>query len=150
MRAEERQLIEHLCRRLSLEFARLNDQGRYEELAELFSEDGVFYRPLAPDIALSGRKGILEDFRRKTANVLSRHMCSNVLIDVLDAHNAVGETYFTVYHQEWVGTERPREFSGTIYVGGYKDSFCKIGALWQIKERRGTCDFFYRAPPPEN
>jgi hypothetical protein len=149
MTAEERLFIEHLCRRLSLEFARLNDQGRYEELAELFLDDGVFCRPLAPEVELSGRESILCDFKRKAANVLSRHVCSNILIDVLNEREAVGEAYFTVYRQEWTTAERPREFSGTIYVGRYRDHFWKTGTGWRIKERRGTYDFSYRVPPPE-
>ena len=148
MTTEERHLIEHLCQRLSLEFARLNDQGRHEDVAGLFLDDGVFCRPLAPENPLAGRESILSDLRRRSANVSFRHVCSNILVDVLSEREALGETYFTVYRQEWTVAERPREFSGTIYVGRYEDRFWKTGAGWRIKERQGTCDFHYRVPPP--
>lgn len=146
MSPEQRLLIEHDCRRLSLEFARLNDGGRYEEVAALFTPDGVFCRPLAPESALRGREAILTDLRCKPADVMSHHVCSNVLIDVLSEEEAVGSTYFTVYWQRGgVTRDRPFVFAGTVYVGTYGDRYRRTGEGWRIAERRGTNRFSHCA-----
>lgn len=143
----ERLQVEQACRRLSLEFARLNDTGRYEELAGLFTPDGVLSRPLAPDVALRGPDAILQDMRRKPAGAMSHHVCSNVLVDVLSPHEAVGSTYFTVYLQlDGVTRHQPFRFEGTVYVGTYADRFRRTPSGWRIAERRGINHFFVAAP----
>jgi len=143
----ERLQVEQACRRLSLEFARLNDAGRYEELAALFTPEGVLSRPLAPDVDLRGRDAILQDIRRKPPGAMSHHVCSNVLVDVLSNEEAVGSTYFTVYLQLGGATpHEPFQFEGTVYVGTYVDRFRRTAEGWRIAERRGVNRFFLAAP----
>lgn len=149
MNVAERLQIEEACRRLSLEFARLNDDGQYEALAALFTEDGVLCRPLAPELALRGRAAILADMRRKPADALSHHVCSNILVDVLADDEAVGSTYFTVYLQHGgVSRDRPFDFTGTVHVGVYADRYRLTGEGWRISERRGVNRFTYAAGAP--
>lgn len=138
MTSEQTLLIEHACRRLSLAFAHLNDTQAYEALANLFTEDGVFYRPLAPDAAVAGRASILKDMQKKPADLLTHHVCTNIVVDVLCADSARGLTYFTVYLQP--GYDRRRAlppFTGTVYVGIYEDQFLRTADGWKISERRG-------------
>lgn len=146
MSPEQRMLIEHDCRRLSLEFARLSDSGRYEDLAALFTPDGVFRRPLAPDHALRGREAILADLQRKPADAMSHHVCTNVLVDVLGGNDAIGLTYFTVYWQGGgVVHDRQFVFTGTVYLGTYSDRYLFTAEGWRIGERVGTNRFSYQA-----
>ena len=143
---QARALIEHECRRLSLEFARLNDSAQYEAVAALFTPDGVFYRPLTPELKLCGRQAILTELRRKPKDVISHHACGNILIDVLSEDEAVGLTYFTVYRQQGAATlERPFCFEGTVYIGAYNDRFRHTDDGWAISERRGFNKFFFDA-----
>ncbi len=142
MEETTRLAIEAACRRLSLEFARRNDAGEYEVLAGLFAEDGVLCRPLAPDAVLNGRAEILADMRRKPGDVITRHICTNILVDVIDDSRAKGSTYYTVYLQSGVSdASQVFTFDGTVYVGDYLDRYVRTRRGWRIAERRGRNRF---------
>jgi hypothetical protein len=81
MKAKDRRAIEHDCARLIALYANLNDEARWTEVAALYAEDGVMVRPTAPDAPTVGRAAILEAFKARPPRV-TRHVCSNVVIDV--------------------------------------------------------------------
>ncbi len=139
----EEQLIKAQCQDLVLQFALLNDTRQYERLAELFVEDGTFYRPMKPEHGLEGRLQILEDLRRKPENLSSFHVCTNILISVQSATQASGITYFTVYlgSNAAPGLAGSGAFEGTVYVGQYADEFMRQGQRWQFQSRRGRNNF---------
>lgn len=143
MRAEQRMRIERDCRWLSLEFAMLNDSRRYEALVELFTPDGIFRRPLAPDNPLQGREAILSDLRRKAVDVVSHHVCTNIHISVIDEHDAEGSVYYTVYrHSGVVESALAFRFSGTVYVGNYSDRYRRTPQGWLFSDRVARNRFF--------
>lgn len=142
MTPEQRAQIEHHCSRLSLEFARLNDSMQYERLIQLFTPDGVFHRPLAPDRPLQGRAAILGDLRRKPFDLSAHHVCSNILVDVHADDRASGLTYFTVYlHRGPVACAPLPRFDGSIHVGSYADDYVLTSEGWRIGVRRGASKF---------
>lgn len=142
----EEQLIKAQCQELILRFALLNDTQQYEELAALFVEDGVFFRPLKPNNGLAGRRAIFEDLNAKPTGLKSFHVCTNILISVQSATQASGLTYFTVY----LGSQRPSEqgqpepFEGKIYVGQYIDEFRRYDRQWYFQSRRGRNNFYIK------
>lgn len=139
----EQLFIKQQCTELVLQFALLNDSQQYEKLAELFAEDGAFYRPLKPGDGLFGRQKILEDLRRKPPHLSTFHVCTNILVTVKNATEANGITYFTVYLNSSAGdsSDEDQAFSGKIYVGRYEDEFKKLGQQWYFRSRRGRNNF---------
>lgn len=135
--------IKAQCQELILQFALLNDTQQYEKLVELFAEDGVFYRPLKPQDALSGRPRILEDLRRKPENLSTLHVCTNILVSVQSTIQASAITYFTVYLGAKVksGQTELAEFDGKVYVGQYIDEFRRLDQRWYFQSRRGRNNF---------
>ena len=136
--------IERACTRLVSQYAYLNDERRFEELAELFTEDAVLYRPSAPDQAIQGRRAILEAFRKRPADAMTFHVCTDILIDVQDGHAVQGRSRIlllsTVRQQD--GTASPAE--GKVPVPGvFRDSFRLTEKGWKFAERRGS---FWIAP----
>ena len=126
---DERRAIEWDCARLVARYANLNDEGRWEELAALYAEDGVMTRPSAPDVEILGRAAILAAFRARPPRT-TRHFCSNVVIDVEDADHARGTSAVVLY----TGATPPA-------VGSFHDRFVRTAEGWRFRERRGTMIF---------
>lgn len=125
MTAEERRAIEWECSRLVAHYANLNDAGRWEDLAALFSEDGLMTRPSAPDCPIRGRQAILDAFRARPPRV-TRHFCSNVVIDVKSRNEAVGESAMLLFTEP-----------APPLVGSFEDRFVLTPQGWRFAERHG-------------
>ncbi|WP_328806851.1 nuclear transport factor 2 family protein [Novosphingobium aerophilum] len=126
---EERRAIEWDCARLVALYANLNDETRWDEVATLYAEDGVMTRPSAPDVEIRGRDAILAAFAARPPRT-TRHVCSNVVIDVEDADHARGTCAMVLY----TGTTPPA-------VGSFHDRFVRTANGWRFSERRGTMTF---------
>ena len=127
--------IEAACRRLVIEFAIFNDDWDHEALAGLFVEDCEFARPLDPEHPYFGRDKVHAIFRDRKLR-LTRHVMTNVLIDVVSADEARGKSYVTMlsspHTDDW-----PREAEG-IFIGSFDDVFVRTGEGWKFKSRRGN------------
>ncbi|HSH88866.1 MAG TPA: nuclear transport factor 2 family protein [Ramlibacter sp.] len=53
------------------------DDKRYENVVDMFVEDGVWQRP---GVVLAGRAEIMADMRKRSATRLSRHVLANFLV----------------------------------------------------------------------
>ncbi len=129
MTADERRAIEQDCARLVALYANLNDAARWEDVAALYAEDGRMARPTAPDDWIVGRDAILTAFRSRPART-TRHVCSNVVIDVLDESHASGESAMLLFTGE-----------GAPKVGSFHDRFVRVQGEWRFAERRGSLTF---------
>lgn len=127
--ADERRAIEADCARLVALYANLNDAARWDEVAALYAEDGVMVRPTAPDAPVAGRAAILAAFRARPPRV-TRHVCSNVVIDVDSADSARGESAMLLF----TGGPAP-------LVGSFHDRFVRTAQGWRFAERRGSLLF---------
>ncbi|QCI63212.1 nuclear transport factor 2 family protein [Phreatobacter stygius] len=118
--------IETVIRR----FALLNDAGRWEELADLFTDDAVFARPSAPDRPLGGRPEILAAFRARPAR-RARHLVCNTVVTMTGPDTAEAFSYSVL-----IGVEA--EGRGSLSVGHFDDRLvCRDGA-WKFASRRGA------------
>jgi hypothetical protein len=86
---------------------------------------------------MNGIEEIRRGFAQRQANRkrMSRHVCNNLHIDVLDADHAEGCVYLTLYRHDG---EEGRAFSpleGPKLVGEYRDSFVRTSAGWRIASR---------------
>ncbi|WP_460827481.1 nuclear transport factor 2 family protein [Nostocoides australiense] len=96
MDAAERRAIEHDCAALVMRYANGKDAADWDLVARLFAADGRMSRPTAPDDFIEGRDAILAAFRARPART-TRHVTSNVVIDVESATSARGECALVLY-----------------------------------------------------
>lgn len=129
MKAKDRRAIEADCARLIALYANLNDEARWDEVAALYAEDGVMVRPTAPDAPTVGREAILAAFKARPPRV-TRHVCSNVVIDVESDDAARGVSAMLLF----TGAAEP-------LVGSFHDRFVLTADGWRFAERRGSLLF---------
>lgn len=129
MNADDRRAAEADCARLIALYANLNDEARWDEVAALYAEDGVMYRPTAPDAPVAGREAILAAFKSRPPRT-TRHVCSNVVVDVESETTARGTSAMLLFTGE-----------GAPLVGSFHDRFVLTGDGWRFAERRGSLTF---------
>lgn len=122
------------CEALSIAYARAVDFRDYESFVSLFAEDGV----LDVGQALEGRDAIRTAMSRRPDELRSRHVLTNIFIDVLSATEARGISYLTLYRH--VGDEslkgEPIPFDGPAAVGHYEDRYVLTDDGWKFKRRQ--------------
>lgn len=135
--------IELACTRLINQFAVFNDAGRFQELVELFSGDGRYARPIAPDAFIVGRADILASFEARPADRVGRHLITNVVIDVQDPERATGFCYVTLYSGNIA--QKAEKFGlqaqASQFIGEYADQFILTQQGWKFAERKGCIIF---------
>jgi hypothetical protein len=122
-------LVEWECTRLVSLYANLNDGQRWEDLAALYAEDGWMTRPSDPNTRIVGPEAILAAFKARPPRT-TRHICSNIVIDVESYEHARGESAMLLF----------TEF-GPPLVGSFYDRFVQTHDGWRFAERRGTLTF---------
>ncbi len=126
--------IERACTALSVAYARAIDFRDYHALVELFTDDGMLDvgRPLA------GRDAIWASLQTRPDELRSRHVISNVFIDVLSRDEARGISYLTLYRHHGDESQRPEPapLNGPAAVGHYEDRFARTAAGWRFRSRR--------------
>ena len=134
----ERLLIERACERLCLEYARLIDLGRAAEAIDLFADDAELELTAGP---MRGRNEIATFFtKRQAAAVVSRHVITNVTIDVHSTTEASGVAYLTLYRREHSG-EAPVPLGSPNFVGHYDDEYVLTQAGWRFRRRTSNVVF---------
>jgi hypothetical protein len=129
----QRLMIERACQRLVLDFARFNDGWDHEALAALFAEDCEFARPLDPDHPYYGRAAVHAIFRDRKPR-LTRHVMTNIVIDVISPDEARGNSYVTMISSPETEGAQPGE---GIFFGGFDDVFVRTADGWKFKSRIG-------------
>ena len=135
MEIAQRIAIERECQRLVTAYCHYVDHGEAAKIAELFTDDGQW---LSPDIKMIGREKLEKGFGVRQANTarMSRHVCNNLLINVIDEDNAEGVVYLTLYRYDG---EVDRKFSPMdeqpAMVGEYRDKFVRTDEGWRFSKR---------------
>lgn len=135
--------IELACAKLVNQFAVYSDLGRYEELAALFTEDGRYARPTEPANFVEGRSNLLASLKARPKDRLTRHLVTNVLIEVTSPTTARGFSYVTQYAGT---TDKPAATHGwranpSQLVGEYADDYVLTPDGWKIRQRSGKLIF---------
>jgi hypothetical protein len=126
---QERAEIEQQCARLIHVYANANDAADWDKVAGLYALDGAMYRPTAPADAIRGREQILASLRARPPRT-TRHVCANVVVDVLSDALATGESAMLLF----TGSPQP-------LVGSFHDRFVLTEEGWRFAERRGSLIF---------
>lgn len=122
------------CESLSIAYARAIDFRDYDAFAELFAEDGV----LDTGRPLNGKDAIAKSIKQRSDELRSRHVLTNIFIDVIDDDNARGISYLTLYrHVGKASLEAgPAPFGGPAAVGHYEDRFVRTDQGWRFARRK--------------
>ena len=132
--------IERACSRLVVAYTHLIDFGEAARVADLFTEDGVWE---SDGTRMEGRDQVRAGFmaRQKRADRRSRHVCTNLVVDVLGPDTAEGLVYFSLYRADGVTDPGPAALVGPVMVGEYRDSFACVDGEWRIAHRRADIAF---------
>ena len=141
MEDTEKMLIERECERLVTQYCHFVDHDEATRIADLFAEDGVCD---LTQVSWTGRDRIRKGFQGRENNKkrMSRHVCNNLLIDVIRPTEAVGTVYITLFFHDG---EPGRETSPTDCLqklGEYKDRFVKTEEGWRFARREMTANFW--------
>jgi hypothetical protein len=137
--AAERIEIERACERIVHAYSRALDLGNMSAAADFFAENGSFARPMAPERVIEGREAIRAALLTRPKTLLTKHLATNVMIDVVSRHEARGLSYLTMISTTPPSDAAPPYVSaGPIYFGEIKDRFVREGGEWKILERRGS------------
>lgn len=126
---------ERACERLITRYTHLVDFGQAPEIAELFTQDGVWR---TDEFAMNGQDEIRAGFERRqgVSRRLSRHVCTNISVDV-DGDTATGLCYLVNYRHDSASgeAEHPSPADVPKYVGEYRDRFVRTAAGWRFSDR---------------
>jgi hypothetical protein len=137
--ALERIEIERACERLIYAYSRALDLGDMSAAADFFAENGSFARPMAPDKIIEGRESIRAALLTRPKTLLTKHLATNVMIDVISRDEARGLSYLTMISTTLPGDAvAPHVSVGPVYFGEITDRFVREGGEWKIRERRGS------------
>lgn len=134
MQQHDIERIRQACTALSIGYARAIDFRDYDAFLELFTEDAV----LDAGRRLEGLEAIRESLRHRDDRLRSRHVISNVFIDVLSVDAARGISYLTLYrhHGDASLASDPAPLQGPAAVGHYEDRFVRRDTDWLFQSRR--------------
>jgi hypothetical protein len=132
------EFIRQVCTDLIVGYAYLNDERRYEELAALFTEDAVLYRPSAPERPIVGRSAILDAFRKRPVETMTFHVTSDILVDVEDEEHAEARSRILLLSatRPQDGSALPHDAKAPV-PGVFRDRFVLTPQGWKFAERRG-------------
>jgi len=127
--------IERACSKLSLQYARLVDQGDFESFSLLFTPDGVLD---LPGRYMAGRKAIVDILSQRPRSVRIMHVFSNIMIENIQANRCSGTAYITAYRQDAAGIapQEPVQTNGPSAVGYYEDEFELNEGMWRFRSRK--------------
>jgi SnoaL-like domain len=136
----ERALIERACERLMIEYCHLVDHGKAAQVADLFTEDGAIK---TLESTMPGREAIRRGFQSRQDRVdrMSRHVCTNALIDVVDRNTARGVVYLTLYRHDGAPGRAFSPIQLPALIGEYRDEFKRTPAGWKFHRREIVYSF---------
>jgi hypothetical protein len=135
-----RRAIETDCTRLMNQSVIHLDRRQYEPLAALFGPDGVWVRGGKP---CTGYDGVMASLNERPADVLIRHLMTNIVVTVEDDSTATGIGYFLVYKATGDGGEppQPAPIAAPAMVAEMRDTYRRGADGWYIA-RRETARIF--------
>jgi hypothetical protein len=140
MNSLDRLLIERECERLVMAYCHYVDRGRAGEVADLFCDEGIWD---SGEREMVGREAIARAFlqRQENSGRISRHVCTNLLIEVIDAETATGVVYLTLYRHDGPPDRKLAPSDVPAMIGEYRDRFVRTSDGWRFQRRDVKIDF---------
>jgi hypothetical protein len=140
----ERIEIERACERLVYAYGAALDRGDMSAAADFFAENGSMARPMAPTQIIQGRETIRTSLSTRPKTLLTKHLATNIMIDVESRDAARGISYLTMISTTPPqGVDPPFASAGPIWFGQFEDRFVREGGQWKFLERRGSIQMKY-------
>lgn len=141
MDAARQREIEWDCEKLLIRYMQALDDRKYEVLAGLFAEDGVWHRQ---GKELRGPAMILATMKDRPLKELRRHAVTNCLVSIQSDDRAEARSYMTVWagDTDAVGT-RPVTIKAPFRVGVATTRFVRRNNRWRIAEHSFEQDFAF-------
>lgn len=143
MDIDTRQEIEQIVMRMLVRYAQLNDAHQWDDLAAMFTLDGRYIRPSAPDDVIVGRNAILNELKSRPP-AATRHIVSNVLVEVEHPAHLTAQSTVLLFRGEPAAPgsgELPKMQAGCPLVGTFQDVIVMEPKGYFFAERRGGLDF---------
>jgi ketosteroid isomerase-like protein len=136
----EKMVIERECERLVTLYCHYVDHGEAAKIADLFTEDGTWK---SPEITMAGRDQIRAGFqgRQDRKERMSRHVCNNLLVHIVNENEATGTVYITLYRHDGKEGRSFSPLNGPEMVGEYQDRYLKTKEGWRFASRKVFVDF---------
>ena len=135
----DRLLIERACERVIVDSARFNDRREFSALAALYTTDGLVVRPNGQ--RLEGRVAIEAAYAAGPPDRVTRHLCSNVRVEV-DGPDAARATTAVLIVSGQRSDDPDAPFgvlpSERHMVGEFADRLVRTEDGWRIAERHAT------------
>jgi hypothetical protein len=146
--AAERIEIERACERLIYEYSRALDQGDMSAAADCFAQNGSMARPMMPDQTITGRETIRASLLTRPKTLLTKHLATNVMIDVESRDSARGISYLTMISTTPPADGKPPYVSGgPLWFGEFKDRYIRENGVWRFLERKGSIQMKFPGAP---
>jgi SnoaL-like domain len=123
---------EAACARLCLAFVRHLDARQYEQVLGVFTADARLDRL---GTVFQGRAAIAAFLNARSMQVETRHLCTNILIDVTSSDEASG-VCDVLFFQGQTGSDGSVQMAGSPAIVQYQDQFRRTASGWRIHERR--------------
>lgn len=146
--ATERMEIERACERLVYAYVRALDLGDMSAAADFFAENGAMARPMTPDQLIHGREAIRASLLTRPKTLLTKHLATNVMIDVESRDSARGLSYLTMIATTPGDAKPPYVSQGPVYFGEIVDRYVREGGVWKFLERRGSIQMKFSGAAP--
>lgn len=141
--------IERACERLVFTYSRALDLGDMNAAADCFAEGGSMTRPTTPDHVIRGREAIRASLLTRPKALLTKHLATNVMIQVESLDKATGISTLTmIATTPGAGDTPPFLSPGPIYFGEFKDRFVLENGVWKFDERRGSIQMKFAGATP--
>lgn len=136
--------VEHACYALAIEYAEIIDSHDYARLPEVFAEDALFVRPMAPNEPIRGADKIVAMFQSRPRNRLTQHLICNFRVKMETMDAAIGTCRVLFFSSDVSEPETPegRKAASKQSIGVYHDRYVRTKDGWRIAERSGTMIFF--------
>jgi hypothetical protein len=147
--AAERIEIERACERLVYVYSRALDLGDMSAAADCFAENGSMARPMMPDQVIQGRETIRASLLTRPKTLLTKHLATNVMIDVESRDSASGISCLTMISTTPPADSKPPYVSqGPLWFGEFKDRYVRENGVWKFLERRGSIQMKFSGAVP--
>ena len=136
MTPEQSNAISRSCEALVYRAAKYTDQRSWEELAALFAEQGKLARPSDPANPIVGRAAILASLLSRPPGT-TRHLLSNVLVDVHSAESAHISSVVTLFSGAARSPPLPAKVE-KVLIGNLEDDVVLAPKGWVFLSRGGS------------
>ncbi|ONH60422.1 hypothetical protein CcI49_11350 [Frankia sp. CcI49] len=130
------------CRELIVAFAHHLDHREFDQVAALFSEDGVWVRH---GEHLAGRTQIHDLLLRRPANQVERHVMTTMRVTQRSATRCDAVSYVMIFRSDR-GSVPPAVVAGPSAVGEFHDRFLLTAEGWKFTHRSSESVFVIQPP----